>query len=234
MIIYSPLDGEAITSSIPIVPKRCFLMTRLGEPIPKQVACIRQVVTYLCKKKGLEVIDANSQVTGRDFLLKIWKLIASSPLSIGICHEETPISTQLNIYYELGVAQALGNETLVIRSPKAEMPSNFVRTEYIEFDRHFEASFTKFLISLHTQAEHYERLADQLERSPILAIDYLKRAFLISGDDRLTEKIESLMEKAGLKIGVGSSVEVRDADSRTKKPVTLRDLRIQRAIKSVP
>ena len=40
-------------------------------------------------------------------------------------------STQMNIYYKLGVAQALGKETLVVKSPGAKLPSDFVRTEYV-------------------------------------------------------------------------------------------------------
>lgn len=208
MIIYSPLDGDALTSSIPSNPKHCFLMTRLGKPIPAEVNKIRKAVTRLCKAEDFDVIDASSKVTCRDFLLKIWKLIASSPLSIGICHEDIPISTQSNIYYELGIAQALGKETLLIKSPSSKIPSDFVRTEYIEFNDTFEESFTAFLSSLYEQADHYELVADQLDRNPILAIDYLKRAFLISGDNRLREKAKLLIDEAGLKDRAKNSVEL--------------------------
>ena len=208
MIIYSPLDGDALTSSIPSNPKHCFLMTRLGKPIPAEVNKIRKVVTRLCKAENFDVIDASSKVTGRDFLLKIWKLIASSPLSIGICHEEIPTPTQSNIYYELGIAQALGKETLLIKSPNSKIPSDFVRTEYIEFNDVFEESFIAFLCSLYEQADHYELVADQLDRNPILAIDYLKRAFLISGDNRLREKAQLLIDEAGLKGRAKNSVEL--------------------------
>ena len=68
-------------------------------------------------------------MTGWDFLIKIWKLIASSPLAVGIVHEDTASSTQANIYYELGIAQALGKETVIVKSPGAKVPSDFVRTE---------------------------------------------------------------------------------------------------------
>ena len=208
MIVYNPLDGDAFTSSIPSNPRHCFLMTRLGSPIPNSVQDVRNAVTAACDNFDYQVIDASSKVTGRDFLLKIWKLIASAPLSIGICHEEIPQSTQANIYYELGVAQALGKETLLIKSPAAKVPSDFVRTEYIEFNKDFEQSFTAYLESLPEQADHYELVADQLDRNPILAIDYLKRAFLISGDDRLREKARSLLDEAGLQDRAKNSVEL--------------------------
>ena len=169
---------------------------------------MRRAVTRLCRNANYEVIDAHAQVTGRDFLLKIWKLIAATPLSVGICHEDIPSATQMNIYYELGVAQALGKETLVIKSPGVNLPGDFVRTEYVSFDSGFESKFNRYLESLQEQADHYELVADQLDRNPILAIDYLKRAFLISGDDRLHEKAVALVRREGLSRRAGNSVEL--------------------------
>ena len=140
--------------------------------------------------------------------MKIWKLIASTPLSVGICHEDIPTATQMNIYYELGVAQALGKETLVVKSPGAEVPSDLVRTEYVEFDNGFDAKFTKYLESLWEQADHYELVAEQLDRDPVLALDYLKRAFLISGDERLREKARIVRDGAGLDERARNSLEL--------------------------
>lgn len=208
MIIYNPLDGDAFTSSIPSNPRHCFLMTRLGKPIPEPVDQIRQIVTEVCEQFDYSVIDASSKVTGRDFLLKIWKLIASAPLSIGICHEEIPESTQANIYYEIGVAQALGKETLLVKSPRVAVPSDFVRTEYVEYNDEFREALTTYIESLPDQAEHYEIVADQLDRNPILAIDYLKRAFLISGDERLREKAQQVINEAALEDRAKNSVEL--------------------------
>lgn len=208
MIIYNPLDGDAFTSSIQSNPRHCFLMTRLGRPIPEPVAQIRDLVTEICGAFDYQVIDASSRITGRDFLLKIWKLIASAPLSIGICHEEIPEATQANIYYEIGVAHALGKETLLIKSPRVTMPSDFVRTEYVEFNDEFRGNFTAYLESLPEQADHYEIVADQLDRNPILAIDYLKRAFLISGDERLRGKAREFLDEVKLEDRAKNSVEL--------------------------
>jgi len=208
VIIYNPLDGDAFTSSIPSNSRHCFLMTRLGQPVPEPVDQIRRIVTEVCEGFDYSVIDASSRVTGRDLLLKIWKLIASAPLSIGICHEEISESTQANIYYEIGVAQALGKETLLIKSPRVAVPSDFVRTEYVEYNDEFCERFTAFIESLPEQAEHYEIVADQLDRNPILAIDYLKRAFLISGEERLREKARDLLNVAALEDRAKNSVEL--------------------------
>jgi len=207
MIIYSPVDGDAITSSIPSNPKKCFLMTRLGKPIPLDVILMDKAVKKCCRTVGFSVIDANARITGRDFLLKIWKLVASTPLSVGIVHEDIPPPTQANILYELGVAQALGKETVIIKSEKANLPSDFIRTEYLTFNGRFEREFTRYLRGLSDQATHYETVADQLDRNPILAMDYLKRAYLITGDTRLKTKAKKILREAEVEARAKNSVE---------------------------
>ena len=212
MIIYSPTDGDALTTSIKSAPRHCFLMTRLGKPVPQMVVDIGQAVKKCCSNANFTVIDAGAKVTGRDFLLKIWKMIASAPLAVGVVHEDVPAKTQANIFYELGVAQALGKETLIIKSPKSEIPSDFIRTEYITYDSEFTSSFSQYLDDLKDQAEHYELVSDQLDRNPILALDYLKRAYLITGDPALKKKAKLLVKNAGLKQRATNSVELLAAE----------------------
>jgi len=168
---------------------------------------IRQSVTKCCRGYEYQVIDAGSRVTGRDFLVKIWKMIASVPLAVGVVHEKIPAKTQANIYYELGVAQAMGKETVIVKSPDAEVPSDFIRTEYIPFDDEFEDRFDAYLVSILDQADYYEILGDQLDRDPILAINYYKRAYLIKGDENLKQKVSRLLETSGLEERAANSVE---------------------------
>lgn len=208
MIIYNPLDGLTIPHQIRSQPKNCFLMTRLGSPVPPMVDAIRVAVEKCCQRFDYKVIDARARVTGRDFLLKIWRLIASAPLSVGILHEDIPQPTQANIIYELGVAQALGKETVIIKSAGAEVPSDLIRTEYVTFDENFDANFNAYLESIHEAAEYYELVADQLEKDPILALDYLKRAFLITGHIQLRNKANDIVAAAGLEERAGNSVEM--------------------------
>ena len=208
MIIYNPLDGLPLTHSITSRAKHCFLMTRLGNPVPPIIADIRAAVEASCRPFGYTVIDAQTTVTGRDFLLKIWRLIAAAPLSVGILHEDIPLTTQANIFYELGVAQALGKETVIIKSPNMDVPSDLIRSEYVTFDRNFSLKFAAYLESIHEQAGYYELVADQLDRNPILALDYLKRAFLINGNNDLKLKADSIKATAGLEERAANSVEL--------------------------
>ena len=208
MIIYSPIDGQAFGYSVQNQPKHCFLMTRLGNPVPPMVDDIRAAVEASCSNFNYAVIDARARVTGRDFLLKIWQLIAATPLSVGVIHEDIPSATQANIFYEIGVAQGLGKETILIKSPKAITPSDFARTEYVSFDKHFTANFEAFINETLEVARFYETLADQLDRNPILAIDYLKRAYLINGESHLQQKVNNIVDEAGFRERASNSVEL--------------------------
>jgi hypothetical protein len=208
MIIYSPTDGDALMSNVPCKPRHCFLMTQLGKPISPEIAEMRNKISIACSRKNFTIIDARSSLTGRDFLLKIWRQIASTPLAIGVCHEVIPPKTQANIFYELGVAQALGKETLLIASPNAHVPSDLVRSEHIRMDSKFFSNFRKFFAGIFEQAEHYKDLAFQLDRNPVLALDYLRRAYLITGDIQLRQRARTILGEANLSARARNSVEI--------------------------
>ncbi len=63
-------------------------MTKLGKPLPVKVKNIRRTLTSYLKEKKIYVVDAEHEVTGRGFLLKIWENIASVSLSTAIITEE--------------------------------------------------------------------------------------------------------------------------------------------------
>jgi hypothetical protein len=182
MNLYSPIDGEVYSKEILPNFKTAFIITKLGEAIPREVTNIRRTVKKYLKEKGIKQIDANSDVTGRDFLLKIWEGIVSVPLTIAIVTDDLTSDTIGNIFYEIGLAHALGKETLTIKSGNIRIPSDFNRTEYIEYnkyDRAFKSKFFKFINKYFSQGKHYRDIAEYVENNPLLALDYLKRSFLI-------------------------------------------------------
>src|SRR5215211_3503591 len=116
MILYGLVDGDPYTRKINYRPRTCFLMTQLGGDIPDEVDDIRSALRRILETHNIELIDANSRITGRDFLFKIWNMIVAVPLAVAIVHEEMPVKTLHNVFYEIGIAQALGKETVVIKS----------------------------------------------------------------------------------------------------------------------
>ena len=159
MIFYRPTDGDAHTTNINLKPKTCFIMTQFKEPIPNNIPIIEEKLRKVLNNHNFKYIDANSVITGKDFLMKIWKLILEVPLGIAIIDREMSLETLENIFYEIGILQSYGKETLIIKSKNTKIPSDFIRTEYIEFDEVLEENINKFFESLFEQAEHYEIMA---------------------------------------------------------------------------
>lgn len=207
MILYRPTDGDVEDKPIILRPRTCFLMTKLGEPIPEEIAIIREDLGRVLNEFGYECIDANSQTTGKDFLMKIWHMAMSVPVGIAIIDDTITHQTMANIFYEMGWMQACGKATLVIKTKNAQIPSDFIRTEYIEFGKGFTGKLKNFFKSLNEQADFYSLMSEQVERNPLLCIDYLKRAFLITGDVQYAEKSRELIASADLKDRALNSVE---------------------------
>lgn len=87
MIFYSPINGDVQTTKVVYRPRTCFLMTQLGGDIPDEVEEIRDLLLQVLKVHRLELINAASEVTGKDFLHKIWQMIVSVPLGVAVLHE---------------------------------------------------------------------------------------------------------------------------------------------------
>lgn len=194
MIFYSQ-DREVLTEFVKYNPRTCFIMTQLGKPLPDKANKIRYRLSSILKKQKIKIIDANSQTTGRDFLNKIWKIIHSVPFGIAIITEDMKQSTISNIFYELGILNALGKDTIVIKTSSFKIPSDFVRTEYINFDSEFTNKVENFIYQMFELAEHYDTMAESLEANPNLSIDYWRRSFLITGDNKYIDKAEIIFKE---------------------------------------
>ena len=106
MILYNPTDGIAQQIKIKYRPQTCFIMTQLGKPIPPQVTQIRRRLKKILNRNNLSENDAVSVVTGRDFMIKIWRLLVSVPLGIAIIDDTMSSTTLCNIFYEVGLMHA--------------------------------------------------------------------------------------------------------------------------------
>jgi hypothetical protein len=199
MIPYDISEGDTYSRRVSLRPKTCFVMTKIGQPLPQCVINIRRTLTSCLKARGMKDIDAGIDVTGRDFLDKIWGLILSVPIGVAIVSEEMSSKTISNVYYELGLMQASGKETVIIKTPNMEVPSDFIRTEWIDYDNRLKQRLDKFFDKVAEQAEHYTIMAEGLEKNPFVSLDYLKRAYLITGNSEYKNKaIEILVNCSGL------------------------------------
>jgi len=193
MIYYNPTDNDVLTQWIRYNPRSAFIMTQLGGTRSDELTTILQQVNEVLASRSINSMDANSLITGRDFHTKIWKLALSVPLGIAVVSETMEQTTIANVYYEIGLMNALGKETLVIKTRGFRVPSDFVRTEYISYETDFRVKFENFLDQAFDQAEYYGIMAENLDAKPLLSIDYLRRAYLITGDNDYRDRAIELL-----------------------------------------
>lgn len=124
MIFYRPTDGDVNMAPVSWRPRTCFLMAAMGKPVPAEVRSVRRRVIAALRRANFRTVDAASATTGKDFLVKIWALAVSCPVGIAIVHEGIRPETMANIFYELGLMQAYGRETVVIKIGKVKLPSD--------------------------------------------------------------------------------------------------------------
>lgn len=208
MILYDPLHGDAWTRPIRWMPRTCFLMTKLGSNVPGEVTGARERLAMVLADHQMHLVDAESSVTGRDILLKIWQYMIAVPVGIAIVYRGIPRRTLGNVFFELGLMAALGKETVVVRMGNAAMPSDFVRTEWINYDDRFEEKLAGYLRSLSLRAEYFGVMAEQLERDALLAIDCYRRAFLLTGEPGYKTKAKRIYRAARLDERARDSIEV--------------------------
>lgn len=208
MIYYRPTDGDPHTGRVEYRPRTCFIMTKLGHPIPKEINRIRSHIAKIFVNYNISLLDANDVITGKDFLLKIWHIILGVPLGIAIITNDMSNKTIANIFYEIGLMQAYGKETLIIKTVGTKVPSDFVRTEHIEFAAGFKKKIKKYLEKYFNWASDYEFMSELVEKNPLLAIDYLKRAWLISGENAYRQKAREIFQGAGIEGRAKNSVEM--------------------------
>ncbi len=211
MILYDPTNGDVVTTPTECRPRTCFFMSKVGEGAPSLVLEVRNRLSVLLGEIGYSLIDATEVTTGKDYLRKIWDLIVSVPMGMAFIYRKMPSSTLANVFYEIGLMQALGKDTLVIKEPRATIPSDLVRTEYVVYDTRFGDKFDEriraFLRRCLSSAEFLATVAEQMERNPLLAIDYYRRAFLLTGDEEYCLRTDELLKSGEIGRRAKNSVE---------------------------
>lgn len=197
MFLYHPTESYIYADPIKYNVGCCFIISQLGKDVPQVTKNIRISLRRLLRPNGIKLIDATEEVTGRDFLFKIWRMLVSVPLGIAIITEECSHKTIGNIFYEIGMMQTLGKSTLVIKTPGVQIPSDFIRTEHIEYDhdnrKKFNSDIKKYLKSYDDYYEYLLKLGYQLESKPLISLDYFMRAYLIKPDMKVKNKMNDLV-----------------------------------------
>ena len=66
MILYNPISRIPHDRKVFYRPKHCFIMTKLGEPIPEKIIQIQRILKRTLEKYDIKQVDALSYVSGKD------------------------------------------------------------------------------------------------------------------------------------------------------------------------
>jgi len=97
---------------------------------------------------------------------------------------------------------------MVVVGENTDVPSDLMRTEYIPYDQGFDKSFAQFLHEYEQLSGFYETISEQLDNNPVLAMDYLRRSFLISGDEAVRSRAQAIVDQGNFDGRARNSVEV--------------------------
>ena len=174
-------------------------MRQLGSP-PDIDQRMTSIVTDELHNRGYLAKDAAASTGGNDFLSRILGLIRGTGFTIAIFSHETRANAMANITLELGFAALCGKPLIITKSKEAKAPSDFVRTDWIDYDASDETKFRgKFQQALDTIQEVADYEDSILEVSMkansidcAVAFERANKAFLLTSDSRFLDTAEQI------------------------------------------
>lgn len=148
--------------------------------------------------QGYEIKTAIDLRRSGDYLHKITKMIMGCGFGVAVFSSDTPSRTIGNIFFEVGYCLALGKPViLVVKGGSKVMPSDFVRSEWVEFKPGSEEQFQQDLAGqingLTQQSAFFELLADAAyeaeEVDHELVVERYKRAALINSSEHSLQRL---------------------------------------------
>jgi len=161
------------------------------------------IVSEILADRGFSTKDANASTGGKDFLERILGLIRGTGLTVAIFSDETRPTALANIMLELGFAAMSGKPLMIVKSRAAAAPSDLTRTDWIEYDPDdidpFREKVEQAIIEVQDLVSYEEMLLDVALDAPAMdcavAFERAQKAFLLSGDLGLVEKVESIRDR---------------------------------------
>jgi hypothetical protein len=198
-------------------------MRQIGNP-PAVDERIVEIVLEVLALKRIPTKDADASTGGKDFLERILGLIRGTGFTIAIFSHDTRATAMANITLELGFAAMCGKPLIIVKSKEAAAPSDFTRTDWIDYDLKDEARFRKklgqALDTISDLAVFEDMLLDvALGARSIdcaIAFERANKAFLLTREDRFLDKAEEIKRRLD---GVGNIESIADLE-RLKSEIT--------------
>lgn len=225
-IIFSPVTEEPLGPTRVLFPRSAFLICQQSE-VPLADQSMIDLTRECIERMSISGIDAaNFRRTG-DYLSKILDQIRGSGFCIAIFSEGTREQTLANIFLEIGMAYLLGKPVVILKTAQARVPSDLVRSEYIEYTGDVNATSTTLDETINNSvlntAEYLVDLANiaQDADDPDFELVHYRfmQAVLMNGDKSILDKLEN--------VRVSFADRLRDDGSDSIRRKILDDMRIQ-------
>jgi hypothetical protein len=206
-LVFSPLSEDILSVSPKrLFPGHAFVMRQIGNPPPTD-ARMAQIVAEVFAERGVPTKDADASTGGPDFLERILGLIRATGFTVAIFSHETRPNAMANITLELGFAAMCGKPYIIAKSKLAAAPSDFTRTDWVDYDEHQSLDtiddagpFAEWTLDTALSVRSVD-CAYALERAI--------KAFLLTGDERVLDKVEEVRQKLD---GSGDNGSIADLD----------------------
>lgn len=216
-LVFSPLSEDILFSPPKrLYPKHAFVMRQIGAP-PAVDQRMAEIVQEVFVARGVPTKDADASTGGGDFLERILGLIRATGFTVAIFSHETRANAMANITLELGFAAMCGKPLIIVKSKEAKAPSDFTRTDWIEFDPdeegRFRAKLDQALDTIEEAGAFQDFLLDTaMEAKSIdcaVALERATKAFLLTSDGSLIDKAERIAERLE---GAGADDSIADLE----------------------
>lgn len=197
-LVYSPINGDEWKEPFELYPKHGFMMLQSGGSLTENDAFMQKSILEASQKAGFNIKTATDVRRTGDFLQKITKLIMGCGFGVAVFSKETPPRTLGNVFFEVGYCLALGKPVVfVVSGGREAVPSDFVRSEWINFDPldvgQFHADLDAAMNGLKEQSEFFQLLADAAWDAEVvdyeLVVERYKRSALINGAPHALDRL---------------------------------------------
>lgn len=123
-------------------------------------------IQKVCKKINLTCLRGDDLYTSKSIMQDVWSLIYNSKIVIADCTNKNP-----NVMYELGIAHALGKNTILLTQDINDIPFDLQHLRYIQ----------------------YEYTPQSIEQIEAKLLEAFYHVFTHSNDDMHSPKIEKFL-----------------------------------------
>ncbi len=162
-----------------------------------------EIVLDVFGRRGVQTKDADATTGGKDFLERILGLIRGTGFTVAIFSHDTRGSAVANIMLELGFAAMCGKPLVIVKSREAAAPSDFTRTDWIDYDAkdedRFRRKLNQALDTIGELAVFEDTLLDVALNARSMdcavAFERANKVFLLTSEARFLDKAEQIRER---------------------------------------